>query len=155
MFWLKKYKQAVYRSHKWFILSKFPLILLLCPLRQANVATIMDKRLGTLLHFWGRGVFHFTHAQPYPSPHPTNNIGPVYTEFFRVSTLYRVRGGRTARKFRKGCTAFWVKLKKIMNTALFQGPLSMIVVNPQPYFQSFHVNLPTITDKSSWEGCAT
>ena len=24
--------------------------------------------------------------------------------FFRVSTLYRVEGGRTARKFRKGCT---------------------------------------------------
>ena len=38
----------------------------------------MDKSLGTLLHFWG--VFQFTQAQP--SPHPTNNVGRVYPEFF-------------------------------------------------------------------------
>ena len=43
----------------------------------------MDKSLVTLLRFWG--VFQFT-------------------QVFRVSTLYRVGGGRTARKFRKGCT---------------------------------------------------
>ena len=30
-------------------------------------ATIMDKSLGTLLHFWG--IFQFTQAQPFPSPH--------------------------------------------------------------------------------------
>ena len=33
---------------------------------------------GTLLHFWG--VYQFTHAQP--SPHPTNNVGCVYSDFF-------------------------------------------------------------------------
>ena len=52
----------------------------------------MDKSLGTLLRFWDVS-------------HPTNNVGRVYTEFFfQVSTLDRVRGGRTARKCRKGCT---------------------------------------------------
>ena len=44
------------------------------------------------------------HTGPTPSPHRTNNIWRVYPEFFRVSTFYRVGGGRTARKFRKGCT---------------------------------------------------
>ena len=38
----------------------------------------MDKSLGTLLHFWG--IFQFTQVQP--SPHPTNNVGRVYPEFF-------------------------------------------------------------------------
>ena len=64
-------------------------------------ATIMDKSLGTLLRFWG--VFQFTQVQPLPSPHKQ-----CWTRasriFFRVSTLYRVGGGRTARKFRKECT---------------------------------------------------
>ena len=62
---------------------------------------IMDKSLGTLLRFWG--VFQFTQVQPLPSPHKQ-----CWTRasriFFRVSTLYRVGGGRTARKFRKECT---------------------------------------------------
>ena len=39
-----------------------------------------------------------------PSPHLTNNVERVYPEFFRVSTLCRVEGERTATKFRKGCT---------------------------------------------------
>ena len=42
-------------------------------------ATIMDKILGALLHFWG--VFQFTQVEPLPSPHPTNNVGRVYPEF--------------------------------------------------------------------------
>ena len=62
---------------------------------------IMDKSLGTLLRFWG--VFQFTQVQPLPSPHKQ-----CWTRasriFFQVSTLYRVGGGRTARKFRKECT---------------------------------------------------
>ena len=50
-----------------------------------------------------------------PSPHPTNNVGRgqgdglltrCIQNVFRVSTLYRVGGGRSARKFRKGCTVF-------------------------------------------------
>ena len=31
------------------------------------ISKIMDKSLGTLLHFWG--VFQFTQAQALPSPH--------------------------------------------------------------------------------------
>ena len=58
--------------------------------------TIMEKVLGHL-RFWS--VLQFTQVQPLP-----NNVGRVYPEFFRVSTLYSVGGGRTARKFRKGCT---------------------------------------------------
>ena len=38
--------------------------------------TIMDKSLGTILHFWG--VFQFTQVQPLL----TNNVGRVYAEFF-------------------------------------------------------------------------
>ena len=63
--------------------------------------TIMDKSLGTLLHFWG--VFQFTQVQPLPSPHK-QCWTRVSRTFFRVSTFYRVGGGRTARKFRKRCT---------------------------------------------------
>ena len=63
-------------------------------------ATIMDKRLGTLLRFWG--VFQFIQVQLLPSPHKQcwTRVSRI---FFRVSTLYRVGGGKTARKFRKGC----------------------------------------------------
>ena len=40
--------------------------------------TIMDRSLGTLLHFW-----EFSNSQRLnPSPHPTNNVGRVYPEFF-------------------------------------------------------------------------
>ena len=46
--------------------------------------------------------FQFTHAQPLPPPYKQRwtRVG-VYPEFFRVSTLYRVGKGRTAKKFRK------------------------------------------------------
>ena len=60
----------------------------------------MDKSLGTVLHFWG--VFQFTQAQPLPSDHSTM-LDLCIQNFFRVSTLYRVGRGRTARKFWKGC----------------------------------------------------
>ena len=40
--------------------------------------TIMDKSLGTLLHFW---VFSNSHRSN-PSPHTTNNVGCMYPEFF-------------------------------------------------------------------------
>ena len=63
--------------------------------------TIMDKSLGTNFHFWG--VFQFTQVQPLPSP-PQTMLDACIQNFFRVSTLYRVGGGRTARNFRKGCT---------------------------------------------------
>ena len=63
-------------------------------------STIMDKSLGTLLHFWG--VFQFTQTQPLPSPHKQRS-----SFFFRCSTLHRLGWGRTAIKFRKGCTLLW------------------------------------------------
>ena len=46
-----------------------------------------------------RLFFQFTHDQPLPPPHKQRwtRVG-VYPEFFRVSTLYRVGGGRTAKK---------------------------------------------------------
>ena len=61
--------------------------------------TIMDKSLGTLLHFWG--VFQFRQVQPLPSPHKRCCVSRIV---FRVSTLYRVGERRTARKFRNRCT---------------------------------------------------
>ena len=66
--------------------------------------TIMDKSLGTLLHFWG--VFRFTQVLPLPTRHKQcwTRVSRI---FCRVSTLYRVGGGRTGRtgrNFRKGCT---------------------------------------------------
>ena len=45
------------------------------------------------------------HTGPTPSLTPQTMLDACIQNFFRVSTLYRVRGGRTARKFRKGCTA--------------------------------------------------
>ena len=66
--------------------------------------TVMDKSLGTLCI---SGAFSNSH-QSNPSPHPTINVGRVYPEFFfRVSTLCRVGGGRTAKKIWKGCTILW------------------------------------------------
>ena len=62
----------------------------------------MDKSLGTFLRFWGD--FQCTQVQPPPLTPQTMLDAYVYREFFRVLTLYRVGGGRTARKFRKGCT---------------------------------------------------
>ena len=66
--------------------------------------TIMHKSLGTLLHIWG--IFQFTQVQPLPSPHK-QCWTCVSSIFFRVSTLCRVGGGRTARKFRKRRTVSW------------------------------------------------
>ena len=61
----------------------------------------MDKSLGTLLRFWG--VLQFTQVKPLPLT-PQTMLEACIQNFSRVSTLYKVRGGRTARKFRKGCT---------------------------------------------------
>ena len=126
MFWLKKYKQAVCRTHKSLISVNFLLFSYFAFSTQANVATIMDKSLGTLLHFLGA----FSNAQPLPSIHKQS-----WTRAYRirVSTLYRV-GGENCKTISKRMHCFMRELQKIMNTALSQGPLSTIVVNPQPYF---------------------
>ena len=52
--------------------SKLPLFF------QSLFQTIMNKSLGTLLHFW---VFSNSHRSN-PSPHTTNNVGCMYPEFF-------------------------------------------------------------------------
>ena len=44
------------------------------------------------------------HTGPTPPLIPQTMLDACIQNFFRVSTLYRVGGGRTARKFRKGCT---------------------------------------------------
>ena len=62
--------------------------------------------LQVLGHFCISGAFSSS-LRSDPSPHSTNNVGHMYLEFFLVSTLYRVGGGRTTRKFRKECTVLW------------------------------------------------
>ena len=59
---------------------------------------VMDRSLGTVLHFWG--VFQFTQAQLLPSP-LKQSWKHASRIFFGVSTLYRVGRGRTSRKFQK------------------------------------------------------
>ena len=59
------------------------------------------KALG---HFCVLGAFSNSHrSKPLPSPHK-QCWTRCKQNFFRVSTLYRVGRGKTARKFRKGCT---------------------------------------------------
>ena len=53
------------------------------------LATIMDTSLGTFLRFCG--VFQFKQVQFLP--HPTNNVGRVYPEFF-FSEFQRCIGWR-------------------------------------------------------------
>ena len=61
------------------------------------VTTIMDKSLETLA-FLGRFPIH---TGPTPPLTPQTMLDVCIQNFFRVSTLYRVGGGRTARKFQK------------------------------------------------------
>ena len=60
----------------------------------------MDKSLRTLA-FLGRFPMH---AGPTPPLTPQKMLDACTQNFFQVSTLDRVRGGRTTRKCRKGCT---------------------------------------------------
>ena len=54
-------------------------------------------------HFCISSAFSNSH-RPNSSPHPGNNVGRVYPEFFPSFNFLLCGGGRTARKFRKGCT---------------------------------------------------
>ena len=49
---------------------------------------------------WGRFPIH---TGPTPPLTLKTMVDACIQNFFRVSTLYRVGGGRTARKFRQGC----------------------------------------------------
>ena len=61
------------------------------------VTTIMDKSLETLA-FLGRFPIY---TGPTPPLTPQTMLDVCIQNFFLVSTLYRVGGGITARKFRK------------------------------------------------------
>ena len=54
----------------------------------------MDKSLGTLFHFWS--VKFCNSHEPNPSPHPTNNVGLVCTEFFPSFNIVQGVWGREA-----------------------------------------------------------
>ena len=56
-------------------------------------------------HFCISGAFPI-HTGPAPSLTPQTMLDACIQNSFRVSTLYRVGGGRSARKCRTGCTAF-------------------------------------------------
>ena len=60
----------------------------------------MDKSLETLA-FLGRFPIH---TGPTPPLTPQSMLDACIQNCFRVSTLYRLGGGRTARKFRKAST---------------------------------------------------
>ena len=62
--------------------------------------TMMDKSLGTLLHFWG--VFQFTQVQLLPSPHKKSWMGKFFSEL-QLCIGWGGGGGGTTRKFQKGC----------------------------------------------------
>ena len=71
--------------------------------QDSEVMVFRQSWTKVLGHICVSGAFSNSHRSN-PSPHPTNNVGRVHSEFFRDSTLYRMGGGRTAREFRKGCT---------------------------------------------------
>ena len=57
-----------------------------------------------LRHFCISGGFPI-HTGPPPSLAQQTMLDASIQNFFRVSTSYRVKGGRTAKNFRTGCTA--------------------------------------------------
>ena len=62
-----------------------------------STSTIVDKSLGIHSRLWG--VSHRSN----PSLNPQTMLDACIENFFRVSTLYKVGGGRTARKFGMYC----------------------------------------------------
>ena len=87
----------------------------------------MDKSLGTLLLFGGLFPIY---KSPTPPLTPQTKLVACIQNVFWVSTLCWVGGGRTTRKFQKGCTVYEGThiLKKNINTGLLsQGLFSMIV----------------------------
>ena len=66
-----------------------------------------QKSWDTFAFLWA--VFQFTQTQPLALfslayPHPQTMLDACIQNCFRVSTLYRLGGGKTARNFQKGCT---------------------------------------------------
>ena len=70
------------------------------------------------------------HTGPTPPLTPQTMLDACIQNFFRVSTLYRVGGGRTARKFWKGCTVLRGNrdmTEKCQDCSTVQGLLSRII----------------------------
>ena len=67
---------------------------------------IMDKSLGTLLHFWG--VFQFTQL-PNPPLNPQTKLDTYIQNFFQVSTLNRV-GRENCNTISKRIHSLWTGL---------------------------------------------
>ena len=68
-----------------------------------SVQSLLQSLVKVLRHFAFLG--HSTiHTSPTPPLSPQTTLDASIHNFFRVLTLYRVGGGRTARKLRKGCT---------------------------------------------------
>ena len=63
-----------------------------------KIIIIMDKSVGTLLHFLG--VFCFAKAQPLPSPHKQSwtRVSRIFSEF---QLCYRLGEGELQKKFEK------------------------------------------------------
>ena len=96
---------------------------------ERDAASKLQSRIKVLGHFAFLRSFPI-HTGPTPPLTPQTMLDTCIQNFFRVSTLYKVRGWRTARKFWKGCTVLWRnwKMKENMNIAvLSQRLLSMIV----------------------------
>ena len=77
--------------------------------------------------------------------------------FFRVSTLYRVGGGRTARKFRKGCTVLrgnremtekYEYCSNVLRT--FVQDYLILVLREKSLFSSFFLRFLGILETSRW-----
>ena len=99
--------------------------------RKSYFSTIMVKRLGTLLRFWG--FFLFTQVEPFPLAHK-QCWTPVCRIFFQISTLYRVGEGRSARTFRKGCTVLR-RNREMTEKYEYRSPVSRTFVQDCGYMK--------------------
>ena len=110
--------------------------------KQLLYCLIMEKSLGTLLHFWG--IFQFTHAQPLASRHKQ-----CWTLVSRIFSEFRLcigwGKGELRENFEKDALFYEGTqiLPKIMNTTLlFWGRLSKIGWLFVFYLVFLHVSVP-------------
>ena len=82
------------------LIAPYRIVTFLFEARLAVSYNLVQKSWDTIA-FLGRFPIH---TGPTPPLIPQSMLDACVQNFFRVSTLYRVGGGRTARKFRKGCT---------------------------------------------------
>ena len=85
---------------------------------------IMDKSLGTLLHFWG--VFQFTQL-PNPPLNPQTKLDTYIQNFFQVSTLNRV-GRENCKTISKRMHSLWTGLRSRVEL----GRMKVIFFHPFP-----------------------